>query len=585
MVVALAGIPAVFWEPLYDDFTLPKQAVLLVAGSVAAAAFGWGGWWRTVPSWLLALGAGWVVVVVASAALGLDWRGSVLGYYQYRQGLVTQLAYLGLFAGGWALAVQGAWRVFLGGLVGMAAALVYTAIQAAGADPFTWWIDTSERAFGTIGNANELSAFAVVAMGLTAFLPRRWFVPGAALVWGAALFMVLEAESRSGLVAVGLFLALLPLARRVARAPSAPLWRAMPAVVISLGAVTAASLFAGGLEGTAARVTGEATVAEHGGSTRIALWRGTLDVIAERPILGTGPDGLHLGFPRWRPANLGGAYREYDLVAQSSHNSLLDIAATTGLSGLLVLGSLVVCTSVASVRSFRRSGGGSGPDWSIAWAALAAYGALTLVNPISLAAHAVFFSLLGAMAGDALARRGHERRSFGGLAVGGLVTAGALPIAVMLPLADVRAQAGWEAFASGRFASAAQEYRAAGRMIPFERDYARREAVALVAAASEDMERLPEAEQALRRFDRRFGFAAGDAFNLAAVLVGEERPEAEVKSAVARAVRLNPHGYATAAYAATVMRAAHLGGVLVFDGEDRWTYVVPLPDLPDDGNR
>ncbi|MES4793311.1 MAG: hypothetical protein C4321_10335, partial [Chloroflexota bacterium] len=89
-----------------------------------------------------------------------------------------------------------------------------------------------------------------------------------------------------------------------------------------------------------------------------------------------------------------------------------------------------------------------------------------------------------AMAGDALARRGRARRSFGGLAVGGLVTAGALPIAVMLPLADVHAQAGWEAFASGRFWSAAREYRAAGRMMPFERDYARRETVALVAAAS-----------------------------------------------------------------------------------------------------
>jgi hypothetical protein len=215
---------------------------------------------------------------------------------------------------------------------------------------------------------------------------------------------------------------------------------------------------------------------------------------------------------------------------------------------------------------------------------MGAYGALTLLNPISLAAHALFFAVLGAMAGAALARPGRQARSPVGMAAGSVVVAAGLAVAVLLPLADLRAQAGWDAFATGQFAGAAREYRAASRLMPFERDYARRETVALVAAASEDPTKLPEAERALRRFDRRFGFGAGDAFNLAAVLVAEGRPEEEVAAAVERAIRLNPHGLATAAYAATVMRAAHEGGVLVYDEADRWTVVVPLPDLPEEAS-
>jgi O-antigen ligase len=575
MAAALAGVPAVFWHPLYDDFTLPKQALLLAAGGLAALAFLWGGWWRTVPRWLGALLIGWAGMLLLSTALGLDWRGSVLGYYQYRQGLATQLAYLGLFAGGWALAAMGRWRVFAAGFAGLAVAFAYTAVQAAGLDPFDWWIDTSDRAIGTIGNANELAAFAVMSMGLVAFVSERRFALAAAATWGAALFIVLEAESRSGLAAVALFFVLLPAARWLAGRPGRPVLRAVPAVAGALVLVTAASLAAGGLEGTA----------EHGGSTRLALWEGTLHVIAARPVTGVGPDGLHLGFPRWRPADLGGAYAEYDLIAQSSHDYVLDVAANAGLPGLTVLAALLGSCAWASVRTERRRRSNGGPDWTIAWAAMGAYGALTLVNPISLAAHALFFTLLGAMAASALARTTPVRPSLAGLAAGLPLAAAGLALAALLPFADLRAQAGWDTFAAGRFEKSADAYGDAARLMPFERDYARRETIALVAAAAQDPARLPAAEAALQRFDRRFGFASGDAFNLATVLVGRGRPADEIARAVARAIELNPHGAATAWYAEQLTRAAHDGGVLVFDETDRWTYVVPLPELPDEAGR
>ncbi len=586
LALTLAGVPAVFWPKLYDDFTLPKQALLAASGGVLAALCLWDGAWRRMPRWLMVGLAGWGAILVASTVAGLDHWGSVLGYYQYRQGLLTQLAYLALFLAGWTAARYGHWWVFRGAGAGLAAAFTYTAIQALGMDPFAWWIDTSDRAIGTIGNANELSAFAVISLGIAAFLPRQHFAAGAALLWGAGAFIVLEAESRSGLAAVVLFFLLVPAARVLGGQPVWPLVRAVPAVAGALVVVTIASTAAGGLEGTAARVTGHATAAETGGSTRLALWEGTVHVIAEQPLLGVGPDGLHLSFPRWRPAHPGGAYASYDLVAQSSHNYALDLAANFGLPGLAIVGAVIVGCLGASVRAQRRALAAASPDWTVAWAAMAAYGALTMVNPISLAAHALLFTMLGAMAAAATGGEGEPRSaqpSRAGLAVGVPLAAGGLVLAAILPAADLRAQAGWDAYAGGRFAEAAAAYRQAASLVPFERDYARREGVALTAAGSRDPALLARAEAQLTAFDRRFGFDSGVAFNLAAVLIGLGRPEAEVSAVVARAVRLNPHGIATAWYAAQVMEAAHRGGVLVYDDTDRWTYVVPLPQVPDPG--
>lgn len=579
LALALAGVPAVFWPRLYDDFTLPKQALLAACGGVLAATCLWDGAWRQMPRWLLAALVGWVVILAGSTLLGLDQRGSVLGYYQYRQGLVTQLAYVALFLAGWTVARQERYGTFAAAALGLGAAFAYTALQALGRDPFDWWIDTSDRAIGTIGNANELSAFAVMTLGLAAFVPGRRFAVGAALAWGAVIFIVLEAESRSGLAAVLLFFVLLPAARWVGRQPARPLARALPTIGTALLVMSLASMAAGGLEGTSARLTGQAGATETGGSTRLALWEGTAHVVAARPLLGVGPDGLHLGFPRWRPAELGGAYASYDLVAQSSHNYALDLAANFGLPGLVVVAVIIFGCLGASVRAVRQGAASQdGPDWTVVWAAMVAYGALTMLNPISLAAHALFFALLGGMSASALGRDVPRQPSITGAAAGSVLAAGGVLLAVLLPTADLHAQAGWDAFAGGRFPEAATAYRNAERLNPLERNYAQRETVALVAAAASDPGRLPEAEAALRRFDRRFGFEAGDAFNLAAVLIGMGRSPEEVTPVITRAVGLNPHGAATAWYAGQLMKALHGGGILVFDEADRWTYVVPLSE-------
>lgn len=585
---AFAAVPAVFVPQVYDDFTLAKQVVLVVCAAVAAVGLTGSGVPAAMPRWILAGMGAWLGMLLLATAFGLDPRGSILGYYQYRQGLLTQLAYVVLLAAGWWLAATGRWAVFRTAAAGLAAAFAYTAVQAAGADPLAWWIDTSDRAIGTIGNANELSALAVISMGVVAFAPperRLWW---AALTWPAVLFIVLEAESRSGLAAFVLFFVLLGPATLVAGHRLRVSRRVAATLSAGLAAAAVLSLAAGGLEGTAARVSGEPGRHETAGSTRLALWEGTLRVVADRPLLGAGADGLHLAFPRSRPAGLGGAYAEYDLVAQSSHNALLDTAANYGLPGLAALLALVGGCAAASVWGARHTRDPDAPPWPVVWAAMAAYGALTLVNPISLAAHALFFAMLGGAA--ACAERGRLAHSEGGaptvrwraMVLAAMPAGLACAVVLPLPFADLRAQQGWDAFAGSRFAEGAGHYRAAARLAPTERDYARRETVALVAAASVDRTYLPLAKERLLAFDREFGFSSADALNLAAVLIAEGRPESEIVPVLQRALSLNPNGVATAWYIEQLRQATERGGVLVHDPDDHWTYVVPLPELPDE---
>jgi len=574
MLLVLGGVPVAFWPALYDDFTLPKQSLLVAGCSVLITGVTWSGRWK-IPHRLIVAGlAAWVVIAIASAMTGLDRRGSVLGYYQYRQGVVTQLAYVGVFAGGFALASSGRSWVMAGAGAGLAGVLAYTLVQAFGLDPIDWWIDTSDRAIGTIGNANELAAFGVIAMGVVAFLPARWAPAGAGAAWGAALFFAMEAESRSGLAAVALFLALLAPAEWLAGRSGRRLVRYAAPAAAGLAVAASVSLAAGGMAGTAGRVGGESTAQETAGSTRIALWTGTLSVIGARPLLGSGPDGLHLAFPRDRPADLPGAYESYDLVAQSSHNIVLDSAANLGAGGLAAVAALVVGSALVSVRAVRGGAGHAGPDWPVAWAAMGAYGALMLVNPVSLAAHTLFMAMLGTAAGEALGEHAAPARaSWRPGALAGVCAAAAVGFAGLLLAADMRAQAGWDAFATGDFVKAAAEYRAAGALAPTERAYASRETVALVAATSIDPGRAPGTEAKLREFDRQFGFNSGSAFDLAAVLIAQGRPASEVDAVVDSALALNPHGVFAAQYAERLRVAAREGGILRFDAKDRWTAV------------
>lgn len=581
LALALAGVPIAFDAALYDDFTLPKQAVLLVAAAVVLAGLALSG--DALPRHRLlrvavVAWAGWLTLALA---LSIDWRGSILGYYQYRQGYLTQLAYVVLFVGALSLGRSGRdhWLPFAG-MAGLAGVAGYTAIQSLGRDPIAWWVDTSDRAIGTIGNANELAAYAVIALAfgagaLTLRGRQRIAVTGG--VAAVAVFTLLESESRSGLIALAIAAATFPVAAAFTRYGLSATLREM--AVLTAGATLGLllSLLAGGASGTAGRLQTGAAQLETGNSTRVELWKGTVATIAASPLWGFGPDGLHLAFPRHRPANLHSAFDDYDLVAQSSHNWLLDTAANTGLVGLAALFTLL---GTAAWLAFRGGTATNDRTAPYTWSAVAGYGALTLVNPVSLAAHAIFFVLLGILASraernlKAPARAKPRLKPVARLALVTPAVAALLAIAVLLPMSDHEANQAWGASARDDFAGAAVAYHDASSLLPFERQYARREAESwLAAGAAPDRLALEHAEAVYERFDGRFGFSAAEAIGLATARIGLHQPASEIIPVVDKALALNPHGVFMEDYTARLRVAATTGAVLRYSARDRWVYV------------
>ena len=507
--VALAITPAVFAPTLYDDFTLPKQASLLIATGLMLAGLSITGEMMPRDRWLRRLIAGWMAWTLLCLLAGIDRRGSLLGLYQYRQGFLTQAAYFVLFLG--ALSVgrsRGLTGILVPGLMGMAAVTVYTAVQAAGLDPIHWWLDTSERAIGTIGNANELAAYATIALafaGAAAGIRARWALGVPIAVAASAWFVVLEAESRSGLgalVVAQIAITVAGFVLRLGRAHAAKTFALLAAGALA-GIVLSA--WAGSAQSTTKRVQSGIESADAGGSTRISLVRGTIPAIAASPFWGYGPDGLYLAFPRHRPADLKGAFETYDLVVQSSHNWLLDVAANTGIPGVLLLLGLL---GRVAWRSLRRESGRGEEALAYVWGAMVAYCAITMLNPLSLAPHAALFVLLGTLAGRAepahvstVPRTVLIAPRLRPLLVAPSVAA-LFVLAIVMPIADRAAQRGWDAYESKDFERAPREYGHAATLLAIERGYASRHAdTLLTVAAVTSPDRLREAEEALKQFD------------------------------------------------------------------------------------
>jgi O-antigen ligase len=66
---------------------------------------------------------------------------------------------------------------------------------------------------------------------------------------------------------------------------------------------------------------------------RLAVWKGTLNLIKDHPLLGTGPETFAYSFLLYRPVELNQT-AEWEFLYNKAHNEYLNLAACTGLLGL-----------------------------------------------------------------------------------------------------------------------------------------------------------------------------------------------------------------------------------------------------------
>lgn len=445
LLLGVAGSLLVFSTSLSEVYGLPKLAALALGtaaacATLALAAVGGAKVGRPTPLDVpLAAGA---LVMAAATAFGTDPFPGVVGVYSlYADGLGAYLLCALVF---WAASrsdLPERPALVLGAVAGCSAVVGgYAAFQALGLDPFASLRGfAAGRTGSTLGDPVLLGA--VLAGGLApALTAARSPASGPrALGRAAVIFTVL------GLAACGSRGAIL------AAAAGAVVWSFIEfadrpgARRAVLAASVVLALLGAGLW-TVRRETGGSD------SSRLALWACLPAVVREHPFLGSGPGTFQAAMRRHRTAEFV-ALLGPKTTQVHAHNDLLHAAATAGLLGL----AGYLWLHVGAFALLRAA-----PSAAVA-GTMAALFIQAKVNPLPLGAWALAALLLGNLA------RG-ERRSAAWWtpAVGAVLAAAVLLLALRLGVADARFAKARRAAAQGRAAAASVLFDTALSANPWE---------------------------------------------------------------------------------------------------------------------
>ncbi|HEV8537151.1 MAG TPA: O-antigen ligase family protein [Candidatus Limnocylindria bacterium] len=281
--------------------------------------------------------------------------------------------------------------------------LIYEAIQLAGRDPLIWSVNGAFRPFSTIGQTTSLAEYmTVVTIGAAAL---GLFMGGLGrfqrfllLIYsGLALAGVVVTETRSallGLVTGAGLLVLLTLALHPDRLARVMSLLGAAAASVTLALVLALTPLGARVLGTvelSAAAEGEAGARlEQSADVRVALYLMALDMVRDRPALGYGPDNFLAALPAYRSEDEPAAIQQSPNT--SAHGWVAQVAATSGVLGLIAFVAIAIVASWLTIRTGFRPA---------AWAAFAMLGAflgagLTTVNGVG--TDWLFWAAAGAVA-------------------------------------------------------------------------------------------------------------------------------------------------------------------------------------------
>lgn len=330
-----------------QPFELPKVVwmrtlVWLLAGLALAECILYDRslWRRLRKNPMLGSTAALALVIVVTTITAVNWRLSLWGSTERMQGTVTLLTYLLLFllAAVHFQSVEQA-RQMVGVLAATGAPLILLSLtQFIGWQPFALTSDARSAIYATLGRANFLGAYMAVLVPLTLYLLLTTVQRKLRLFWAVLLFgdlLVLGLTlARSAWLATAVSLALFALlwwGKRLSRSGQILAWSSLGLLVLS-GPLTV--WWGHNQAGSIA--------------ARLTIWRGTLTLIKQRPLLGYGSEALGVVFPGVYPPELV-YYQGRDFFVDRAHNLFLDWAAAAGIPGLMAY-SLVLFTFVILMR-------------------------------------------------------------------------------------------------------------------------------------------------------------------------------------------------------------------------------------------
>lgn len=331
-VASLASVPAA-WD---SDEPARALAVALALGLVAFAAKRAPG--RKTRRAALVLAAAATLVVLGSAVNG--FASGLFGVPGRLQGVLSLFVLGGAGAVG-ALVAARRVRVLMWALA--ATTIVQVALM-------TVQSGRGQSPVGTLGNGVPVGAFLAVAGSvlLAGALTRSG---GTRLALGAAAFVAAAGVGLSG--SRGALLGLVVgVAVAVVGVRTRP--RSAGLVVVLVTLALAVGVFTGGGAMTA-KVVADGTSAGSADS-RLQIWRGTAEMIADHPLLGVGAGRFLYAFPAYQPLEHA-LIEEPDRRADQAHSLPMQAAAESGLPAallLLVVAGLALAAGIPAAR--RRDG-------------------------------------------------------------------------------------------------------------------------------------------------------------------------------------------------------------------------------------
>ena len=377
-VLALTALvlPLLFVPWFGDAFALPRLAALyllvpLVLGGPLAALVldprALRASLRGADVAALAFGTLAILATLVSAAPGHDLQGEPLQY----QGLLPLLLYLATY-GVARFAVRDLRQVrhlfaaaVLAGSIGGA----YAILQQLGLDPIWHGLDKG-RVFGTLGQADALAAYLVLALppaGALALLGRGRLRAAALVGFLLALAGLLLSYSRGGYLGAAAELAVALAAvvalwwhRRGAGRTAVP-WRRLGSAALGIGLVLLLLAAVPGTRDVAVRAwergLSSANVQEGSIADRLDLWAVGARITLDHPLLGTGPDSYARVFPAYRDTVLPPARAAFmaRFRPESPHDVYLADSAGLGLPALVAYLALIGGALAAAGRALRRA--------------------------------------------------------------------------------------------------------------------------------------------------------------------------------------------------------------------------------------
>lgn len=287
----------------------------------------------------------WLAVLALSTVVGVAPRLSALGAPLRNVGLLASVlaagAYvLGASTGRSPVALR--WAVRAGALAAAAVGLG-ALLDRLGVDLFGLGdLDDITRARSTWGSATFAAGHLVLVTPLAVLLlqsaDRRWRVAGGASTVVALTGLVLTGTRGAWLGAL-VAAVVLGWPHRPRRGGRARAVAVAGGLILALGVVAAVS---------------SPSLGRSTGVGRLDLWRVSVAAVAERPLLGAGPDAQRIVLPAAIDDEFEREHSSEDLHDRA-HDLVLDTLLTTGVVGAVALGALLVAVGRRVVDAARTS--------------------------------------------------------------------------------------------------------------------------------------------------------------------------------------------------------------------------------------